>query len=130
MYSKSTGAINKYSKQKEQSERNFIVSITLGQKRNSLERQRSGDVSIRGAFRSIIRKVIRVSNNIAEMAIDIKEDTIDILKTVITEIGSKGQKSLYKDCLKIRFEECLPGKVPIPGRDIYEYIRLFEYVIL
>jgi hypothetical protein len=118
-------------------ERKDVVSIPFGEnipfggKRNSSIRRKSGDTTVWGAFRGVIRKVMRFSDNIADMAIDIKEDTIDISKTVITEFSSAGQKkSLCKDCLKMRFEECLPGQGPVPSREIYEYIRPLERVIV
>ena len=152
--SKSTGDIDEHGNPKQRpselassnstsdNERNDVVSIPFGEnipfgaKRNSSTRRKSGDASVWGAFRSVtfrsvIRKVMRFSDNIAEMAIDIKEDTMDISKTVINEFGSTGQKkSLCKDCLKMRFEECLPGQGPAPSREIYEYIRPLERVIV
>ena len=133
--SKSTGAIDEHIESKEKAskradqEGNDVVSIPFGGGSSTSGRRKSGNAIVKDAFRSVIGKVTRFSDDIAETAIDIKEDTMDISKTVINELGL-GQKSLCKDCLKMRFEECLPGDGPPPSREIYEYIRPLERVIL
>jgi len=104
-------------------EGNNVISIPLEEKKPPMARRKS-------AFRSVIGKVTRLSDDIAAMAIDIKEDAMDISKTAVDEFGLKRQKSLCKDCSKMNFEECLPGDGPTPTREIYEYIRPLERVIL
>jgi hypothetical protein len=140
--SKSTGAIDEHSESKGESSKrlflssttdkngNDVISIPFGGKRSSSVRRKSGSPNIKDAFRNVIGKVTRLSDDITAMAIDIKEDTMDISKTAVNELGLNGQKSLCKDCLKMSFEECLPGIGPTPGREIYEYIRPLERVIL
>ncbi|KAE9368104.1 HET-domain-containing protein [Stipitochalara longipes BDJ] len=108
-------------------EGNDVVSIAIGGKRPpSFVRRKSG----KDAIRNVIGKVTRVSDDIAAMAVDIKEDTMDISKTAGDELGLKLQKSLCKDCSKMSFEQCIPGTGPTPDREIYEYIRPLERVIL
>jgi Heterokaryon incompatibility protein (HET) len=135
---KSTGAIDD-NESKEQrlssnstgaKEGNNIVSIPLGGKRSASLRRKSGSISVKEAFRSVVEKVTSLSDDIASMAIDVKEDTMDISKTAVNELGLKDRKSLCKDCLKMNFEECLPGSGPTPSGEIYEYIRPLERVIL
>jgi hypothetical protein len=135
---KSAGAINELSESQDQAskrirsnsttdkEGNDVVSIPLEGKRPSFVRRKSG----KDAFRSLIGKVMRFSDDIAAMAIDIKEDTMDISKTAVDELGLKRQKSLCKDCSKMSFDECLPGNGPTQSREIYEYIRPLERIIL
>jgi hypothetical protein len=122
--SQSAGAIDEHGS-KEQSPRrlssssttekegNDVVSIPLGAKAEAkgsgLGRRRSVNANVKDAFRTVVRKVTRVSDDIAAMAIDIKEDTMDISKTAVNELGLKDKKSLCKDCIKMNFEECLPG---------------------
>jgi len=137
---KSAGAIDEPSGLKEQysnrlypnsttdKEGNDVVSIPLEAKRSGLVRRKSGGV--KDTLRNVGRKVTSFSDDIATMAIDIKEDTMDISKTAVNELGFKGQKSLCKDCLKMSFEECVPGNGPTPSREIYEYIRPLERVML
>ena len=143
--SQSAGAIDEHGS-KEQSPRrlssssttekegNDVVSIPLGAKAEAkgsgLGRRRSVNANVKDAFRTVVRKVTRVSDDIAAMAIDIKEDTMDISKTAVNELGLKDKKSLCKDCIKMNFEECLPGDGPAPKQKIYEYIRPLERVIL
>ncbi|KAN0120361.1 HET domain containing protein [Hyaloscypha variabilis] len=105
---------------------NEVVSIPIGGKKPNFVRRKSG----KDAFRSMIGKVTRFSDDIAAMAIDIKEDTMDISKTAVEELGLKRPKSLCKDCSKMNFEECLPGDELTPDREIYEYIRPLERIIL
>jgi len=133
---RSTGAINELGESQDQASRrvpsdsttekeeNDVVSIPLGGKKPPAFIRR------KSAFRSVIGKVTRFSDDIAAMAIDIKEDTIDISKIAVDELGFRRQKSLCKDCSKMNFVDCLPGEGSAPTREIYEYIRPLERVIL
>jgi hypothetical protein len=111
-------------------EGNEVISIPFGGKRGGSIRRKSGNETFKDTLRGVIGKVTRFSDDIAAMAIDIKEDTMDISKTAVNELGFNGQKSLCKDCLKMNFDECLPSNGSTPGREIYEYIRPLERVIL
>jgi hypothetical protein len=139
---RSTGAIVQHRESNEESpkglspsstadkEGNDVISIPLGGKRSSWARRKPGNASFKDAVRGAITKVTRFSDDVAAMAIDIKEDTMDISKTAVNELRLNSQKSLCKDCLKMNFEDCLPSNGPPPSQEIYEYIRPLERVIL
>ena len=141
--SKSTGHIQGHSALDDQSSKKLpsdstvspkgenVVSISLGGKPIGSVGTKSGNASVKDAFRGVFGRVTEFTDSIAATVIDIKGDTLDISKTAASEFGfTKGQKGLCKDCAKMCFEECLPGKGPTPSQEIYEYIRPLDRVIL
>ncbi|KAF2247538.1 HET-domain-containing protein [Trematosphaeria pertusa] len=79
-------------------------------------------------FKNVPSKLIGVGEDISEMAIEVKGDTMDLSKTALREIG-QGSKKLCSECAKMRFDECIPGGAR-PSVSTYEYLRPLERIIL
>ncbi|KAF2190850.1 hypothetical protein K469DRAFT_736556 [Zopfia rhizophila CBS 207.26] len=103
--------------------------ISLDGSKVHLPGLKTAGTAFKTLWQHIPEKLSKFSEDVSDMAIEIKGDTLDLSKTAIREIG-KGSKGMCSECAKMKLEHCIPGSNQRIGASTHEYIRPLERIIL